>query len=172
MDEKTNGIKAIPELLDIVYLKGCVVTIDDMGTQNEIAEKIIEKEADYILQVKGNQENLMKDIALYFEKDIFPCKKKELEKRDRYYKEMCFEHGRQEIREYYVENSIDWLKECHPKRKGLNGTDACILTVTEKGETNTAISFSIYSQEWGLKNMEKAKGLIGELRTACTGNWV
>lgn len=114
-------------------------------TQKEIAEKIIEKEADYILQVKGNQENLMKDIALYFEKDIFPCKKKELEKEDRYYKEMCFEHGRQEIREYYVENSIDWLKGRYPEWKGLNGIGACILTVTEKGETTTAISYSIYS---------------------------
>lgn len=166
MDEKTNEIKAIPELLDILCLKGCVVTIDAMGTQKEIAEKIIEKEADYILQVKGNQENLMKDIALYFEKDIFPCKKKELEKEDRYYKEMCFEHGRQEIREYYVENSIGWLKEDHPEWKGLDGIGACIATVTEKGETTTSISYSIYSQpgmgaeeygkskraHWGIEN--------------------
>ena len=74
VDEKTNEIKAIPELLDILCLKGCVVTIDAMGTQKEIAEKIIEKEADYILQVKGNQHSLMEDIALYFEKDIFLCK--------------------------------------------------------------------------------------------------
>ena len=56
-----------------------MVTIDAMGTQKEIAEKIIEKEADYILQVKGNQQSLMEDIALYFEKDMFPCKKSELE---------------------------------------------------------------------------------------------
>lgn len=137
-------IKAIPELLDILCLKGCVVTIDAMGTQKEIAEKIIEKETDYILQVKGNQETLMEDIALYFEKDIFPCKKKGLEKEGRYYKEMCFEHGRQEIREYYVENSIGWLKEGHPEWKGLNGIGACISTVTENGETATAISYSIY----------------------------
>lgn len=74
VDEKTNEIKAIPELLDILCLKGCVVTIDAMGTQKEIAEKIIEKEADYILQVKGNQQSLMEDIALYFEKDIFYVK--------------------------------------------------------------------------------------------------
>lgn len=166
VDEKTNEIKAIPELLDILCLKGCVVTIDAMDTQKEIAEKIIEKEADYILQVKGNQENLMKDIALYFEKDIFPCKKRELETEDRYYKEMCFEHGRQEIREYYVENSIGWLKEYHPEWMGLNGIGACISTVTEKGETTTAISYSIYSQpgmgaeeygkskraHWGIEN--------------------
>lgn len=54
VDEKTNEIKAIPELLEILCLKGCVVTIDAMRIQKEIAEKIIDKEADYILQVKGN----------------------------------------------------------------------------------------------------------------------
>lgn len=166
VNEKTNEIKAIPELLEILCLKGCVVTIDAMGTQKEIAEKIIEKEADYILQVKGNQETLMKDIVLYFEKDIFPYKKKELEKEDQYYKEMCFEHGRQEIREYYVENSVLWLQENHPDWKGLNGIGACVSTVTEKGRTTTAISYSIYSQigmgaeeygknkraHWGIEN--------------------
>jgi len=166
VEEKTNEIKAIPELLDLLCLKGCVVTIDAMGTQKEIAEKIIEKEADYILQVKGNQETLLEDIALYFEKDIFPCKKKELEKEGRYYKEISFDHGRQEIREYYVENHMEWLKENHQEWKGLNGTGACISTVTEKGETTTAISYSIYSRSgmsaeeygkskrshWGIEN--------------------
>ena len=67
--------------MDILCLKGCVVTIDAMGTQNEIAQKIIKKEGNYILLLKENQETLMEDIALYFEKDISGCKKKELEKR-------------------------------------------------------------------------------------------
>ncbi len=66
VDKKTNEIKAIPELLEMICLKGCVVTIDAMGTQKEIAEKILDKEADYILQVKGNQETLLEDISLYF----------------------------------------------------------------------------------------------------------
>ena len=81
VDEKTNEIKAIPELLDILCLKGCVVTIDAMGTQKKITEKIINKKADYILQVKGNQGRLMEDIGLYFEKDA-PIRKKTLQKRD------------------------------------------------------------------------------------------
>ena len=166
VNEKTNEIKAIPELLDILCLKGCVVTIDAMGTQKDIAEKIIEKEADYILQVKGNQEKLMEDIALYFEKDMFPCKKSELEKEGSYYKEICFEHGRQETREYYVENNICWLKENHSGWKGMRGIGACISTVTERGKTTTSISYSIYSRagmdaeeygkskraHWGIEN--------------------
>lgn len=52
------------------------MTMDAMGTRKEIAEKIINKEADYILQVKGNQGRLLEEMALYFEKDVFPCKKK------------------------------------------------------------------------------------------------
>ena len=146
VDEKTNEIRAIPELLDILCLKGCVVTIDAMGTQKEIAEKIMDKEADYILQVKGNQGHLLEDIALYFEKDVFPCKKKDLAKEGRYYKDVCFEHGRQETREYYVENETGWLKADHPDWKGLSGIGACVSTVTEKGVTTQSISYSIYSR--------------------------
>ena len=136
------------------------------GTQKEIAEKIIDKEADYILQVKGNQETLMEDIALYFEKDVFPCKKKSLEKENRHYKDVCFDHGRQETREYYVENEIGWLKANHPEWKGLSGIGACVSTVTEKGVTTKTISYSIYSRSgmgaeeygkckrahWGIEN--------------------
>ena len=156
VDEKTNEIKAIPELLEVLCLKGCVVTIDAMGTQKEIAEKIIDKEADYILQVKGNQETLMEDIALYFEKDIFQRKKKELEKEGCYSKEISFDHGRQEIREYYVEQDIGWLRKNHPGWKGLNGIGACISTVTERKVTTTAVSYSIYSRA-GMKAEEYGK---------------
>lgn len=155
--EKTNEIKAIPELLEILCLKGCVVTIDAMGTQKEIAEKVIDKGANYILQVKGNQETLPEDISLYFEKDIFLRKKKELEKKGRYSKGMDFDHGRQEIREYYVENEIEWLKGNHPGWKGLNGIGACVSTITERGVTTTAVSYSIYSQE-DLKAKEYGEG--------------
>lgn len=56
--EKSNEIIAIPELLETLMIKGCTITIDAMGCQKDIATKIIEKEADYILAVKGNQGNL------------------------------------------------------------------------------------------------------------------
>lgn len=52
--EKTNEITAIPELLDMLEIEGCVITIDAMGTQKDIAEKIIQKNGDYILALKGN----------------------------------------------------------------------------------------------------------------------
>lgn len=61
--EKSNEITAIPELLELLALKGCTVTIDAMGCQKDIAEKIIDKKADYILAVKGNQGNLEEAIS-------------------------------------------------------------------------------------------------------------
>ena len=61
VDEKSNEITAIPKLLDVLAVKGCLVTIDAMGCQRDIAAKIREKEADYILAVKGNQGCLEED---------------------------------------------------------------------------------------------------------------
>jgi predicted transposase YbfD/YdcC len=59
VEDKSNEITAIPRLLEVLVLKGCIVTIDAMGCQKEIASKIIEKEADYILALKGNQGHLL-----------------------------------------------------------------------------------------------------------------
>ncbi len=145
VDEKTNEIKAIPELLEVLCLEGCIVTIDAMGTQKEIAKAIIDKKADYILQVKGNQQSLLDDISLYFKEEVFRRDKKELEVKNKYYKDICFEHGRVEVREYYVENDIMWLNRRCPGWEGLNGIGACVSRVTEKGNTTKAITYSIYS---------------------------
>jgi predicted transposase YbfD/YdcC len=65
--EKSNEITAIPELLDQLYIKGCIVTIDAMGCQKKIAQRIIDRGADYVLPVKGNQSRLAADIADWFE---------------------------------------------------------------------------------------------------------
>ena len=61
-NEKSNEITAIPELLDMLELSGNTITIDAMGTQKEIAKKIIEIDADYILAVKDNQPQLLEHI--------------------------------------------------------------------------------------------------------------
>ena len=66
VDGKSNEITAIPELLDMFNLKGAIVSIDAMGTQKAIAERIVEKEADYVLALKGNQTSLHEDAALFF----------------------------------------------------------------------------------------------------------
>src|SRR6476469_432152 len=65
--DKSNDITAIPALLDLLDIKGCQVTIDAMGCQQEIAKKIVSKEADYILAVKNNKEHLYDDLQEAFE---------------------------------------------------------------------------------------------------------
>ena len=63
-DEKSNEITVIPKLLDLLEVSGCIITIDAMGTQKNIAEKIISKNADYILSLKDNQKTLFRDAKL------------------------------------------------------------------------------------------------------------
>lgn len=70
VDEKSNEIKAVPELLELLYLKGGIVTIDAMGTQKEIAAEIREKEADYVLALKNNQPSLRAEVEGVFEAEI------------------------------------------------------------------------------------------------------
>ncbi len=62
--DKSNEIKVIPELLEMLSLRGCLVTIDAMGCQKDIAEKIVAQDADYLLAVKGNQKRLAKYLIL------------------------------------------------------------------------------------------------------------
>jgi predicted transposase YbfD/YdcC len=69
VDEKSNEITAIPELLKILDISGCIITIDAMGTQTHIAQTIMEAEADYVLSVKENQGHLFEDISVLFAVD-------------------------------------------------------------------------------------------------------
>lgn len=107
-DEKSNEITAIPELIDLLELKGCIVTIDAMGCQKNIIEKIVDKGADYVLALKGNQGNLHEDVKLFFE----DAKSTSLEEVPHSYHETIDgDHGRIEIRRYWVVSDIEWLAD-------------------------------------------------------------
>lgn len=66
VEEKTNEIKAIPELPDSLNIKGTIITTDAMGTQTAIVKKLRQKKADYVLALKANQGKLLEDVQLYF----------------------------------------------------------------------------------------------------------
>jgi len=106
VDKKSNEITAIPKLLDILDVSGCIVTIDAMGCQKDIAAKIRENNADYVLALKGNQGGLHEDVELFFQTekannfDEFKCD---------FYQTTDGEHGRVEVRRYYTTDEIDWL---------------------------------------------------------------
>jgi predicted transposase YbfD/YdcC len=70
VDEKSNEITAIPELIKVLELSGCLVTIDAMGTQKDIAKLIIAKGADYCLALKGNQGNIHQDVEQLFKQAL------------------------------------------------------------------------------------------------------
>jgi predicted transposase YbfD/YdcC len=106
VSEKSNEITAIPKLLELITVKGCTVTIDAMGCQQEIARKIIKEEANYILAVKENQKQLHQDIKdeFRFAKNIQIDLSEELD------------HGRIETRKCsvitdfkFIENTEEWV---------------------------------------------------------------
>lgn len=105
--EKSNEIKAIPELLDILSIKGCIVTIDAMGTQKEIAAKIKEKKADYVLSLKGNHPLLNEEVSSYFDTILNDKIEKSKVKHCRTTNKG---HGRIEVRDYYITKDIKWLE--------------------------------------------------------------
>jgi predicted transposase YbfD/YdcC len=106
-EEKSNEITAVPELLQMLELRGCIVTLDAMGCQREIAEQIINKEADYVLSVKGNQSNLEADIRDYFDWALQDKFKQTVYSQ---YTETNGDHGRLEVRRYYTTRDIEWLR--------------------------------------------------------------
>src|SRR6476660_9842205 len=65
-EEKSNEITAIPKLLELLHLHGCIVTLDAMGCQREIAERILDKGADYVISLKGNQGTLQQQVEALF----------------------------------------------------------------------------------------------------------
>ena len=106
VDEKSNEITAIPKLLEILDLKGCIVTIDAMGCQKEIATQIIEKDADYVLSLKGNQGNIHQDVEQLFDWAIRNDWKKIPHQN---YQTIEKGHGRIEIRRYWLMDSVEEL---------------------------------------------------------------
>jgi predicted transposase YbfD/YdcC len=108
VDEKSNEITAIPKLLDLLDLKGQIVTIDAMGTQKAIAKIIYDKQADYVLALKGNQGTLNDDVGLFIETEFQKGSSSAIEDS---YEEVDKGHGRIEVRKCIVTSQIDWLQQ-------------------------------------------------------------
>lgn len=114
--EKSNEITAIPKLLNLLDLKGCIITLDAMGTQKEIARQIIKSKADYVLALKGNQGNLYDEVKGFFNKTIENGKHQPLLD---FHETTGKKHGREEHRRYYCVSNLDTFS--HTKEwKSLN----------------------------------------------------
>jgi predicted transposase YbfD/YdcC len=154
--DKSNEITAIPELIKTLALQGAIVTIDAMGCQKKITQTIIEEKADYVIQVKDNQQQLHEDIALYF--------KDPANERLDSFKSIDGEHGRIETRQYFTTSDIDWLPGKH-LWAGINTICMVIRQRDVNGKVSTEKAYFISSLEnnapaiakairehWGIEN--------------------
>jgi predicted transposase YbfD/YdcC len=140
-EEKSNEITAIPELLGLLYLKGCIVTIDAMGCQKEIAAKILAQDADYCLTVKDNQPTLRGDLASIF--DAARTDPNVLATMD--YSETSEKgHGRTEVRRCWTTSVLDGVS--HPDQwKGLRSLALIEVDRTVGSKTSTEQRYVISS---------------------------
>jgi len=139
--EKSNEIIAIPKLLEMLTIEGAIVTIDAMGCQRDIAQKILDKKADYILALKGNQGSLRQDVELFATAQIangFADTKISRATT------VDGDHGRIETRTTTVINDVAWLQ----KRHAWPGLKAVAMIESEReinGKTEQETRFYITS---------------------------
>ena len=157
--EKSNEITAIPELLDLVDVRGALVTIDAAGTQTEIAEKIVDKGGDYLLAVKGNQPTLHNAVIEHFaDVDNTSAPFASFETHDH-------GHGRDEIRRVSISHAVDKIESAE-RWRNLSTLIRIESTRTLKGKTSTEDRYYISSRKnltpkraladvrshWGIEN--------------------
>jgi predicted transposase YbfD/YdcC len=110
--EPGNEITALPELLTLLDLEGCLVTIDAIGCQRELVRRMVEQGADYVLPVKENQPALREDVQLFLD-DALEQQFRGVE--HQFHETFDAEHGRQERRRYWITGEVEWLRERHQK---------------------------------------------------------
>jgi predicted transposase YbfD/YdcC len=141
VSEKSNEITAIPTLLDMLVVEGAIITIDAMGCQRAIASKIIEKKADYVFGLKGNQGSLREDVELFVTeqkaKNFTDTTISRTETIDA-------DNGRIETRTTTVIHDVDWIQERHGW-PGLNAIAVVESTRETAGVIETETRFYITS---------------------------
>ena len=164
VDAKSNEITAIPELLKLLAISGCIVTIDAMGCQTEIAQAIVDAQADYVLSVKKNQGHLYEDIQ-----DLFAGAAEVAyhQVAHDYIRSIEKDHGRLEIRECWTISDPELLAYLRTSAAWVNlKTVACIRRERRiNGVTTTEFAFYIASlpnaaavildatrHHWGIEN--------------------
>jgi predicted transposase YbfD/YdcC len=155
-DAKSNEITAVPKLLEMLSLKGAIVTVDALNCQREIAQKIIDRGGDYALALKGNQGTLHDDVVIYFND---PASKTITAK-----PAVEGDHGRIETRTATVSTDIEWLQDNH-QWPGLAAIGKVDRTRETKGKTTSETAYYLFSaplspergnevvrSHWGVEN--------------------
>jgi predicted transposase YbfD/YdcC len=151
-EKKSNEIKAIPKLLRLLDVTGCIVTIDAMGCQKNIARQIIDQGADYLLALKGNQGQLHQDIELFFQD---AAKSNFREVPHGFHQTVDGDHGRVETRKYWITSDIEWL---HDKEQ-WPGLTSVVMAQRErdvKGQVSVETRYYISSMAADPSNIAQA----------------
>jgi len=157
VDEKSNEITAIPQLLEALEVEGCIVTIDAMGCQTEIAEKIIMREANYVLALKENQGNLYEDAVHLFD-DLEGSQYKAYA--FDYDKTINKDHGRIEIRECWTISDLETLQDLRGFANWKNlATVSRIRSVRRIGEEQSC------DDRYHITSLTGAKRILKSVRT-------
>lgn len=161
-DAKSNEITAIPKLLELLEITGCLVTIDAMGCQREIAAQIVAQGGDYVLAVKENQRKLHQEIAAFFSEQLeddcrsVPCRRYETHEKG---------HGREDDRYYYLAKLPEEFTQA-AKWAGLAAIGLAVrVTRTKEGKETSELRYYAASRylsgrkfadavrgHWGIEN--------------------
>lgn len=130
VEDKSNEITAVPQLLRVLELSGCIVTLDALGCQKNIAKEIIEADADYVLALKGNQETVHQEVKAFLDAAVAGK-----EFRVAFWETTEKDHGRIETRRYYQSAALDWFVD-RAKWEGLK-TVGMVEAIREMGSQRT-----------------------------------
>lgn len=163
--EKSNEITAIPDLLDLLDVAGCTVTIDAMGAQKKIVEKIIDSKADYTIGLKGNQSTLLEDAKTYVDDQL---NNKITDTSYQVKDTTDADHGRIEERKFHLFSDIDWLEQ-KPEWKGISSIGVVDSRIEKNGQITNERRFFISS----LTDIDKfAKSVRGHWGVENCLHWV
>jgi len=146
VDEKSNEITAIPELLRLLELNGAIVTIDAMGCQKEIARRVVEAGADYVLAVKDNQPTLHKAVQEHFV-ELHETDFQESACRRHVTREQG--HGRKEERYYYITPVPDSLRSLQGDWAKLRSIGQVITMTEREGKQTSEVRYYISTSRRG-----------------------
>jgi predicted transposase YbfD/YdcC len=163
VDDKSNEITALPKLLRVLELSGCIVTIDAAGCQKKIAKEIREADADYVLALKGNQETVHEEVKSFLSAALAekqaprPMGAKLSEEAASL---ACWEtvekdHGRLEIRRYYQSDVLEWFAD-KPKWEGLRSVGMVQSIRQVDGKSSEEWRYFLSSLPLGVRTFARA----------------